>query len=89
MDDGTYDMPSAVESQDPSLDDQLPDIPANYDTIAAPQQAGPYLTLDPLRQVYDGLQPQADAAYMEPGVPVSFPAGQVYNEIDENRDRDI
>ena len=57
--------------QDASLDDQLPDIPANYDTIAAPQQTGPYLTLDPLRQMYDGLQPQA---------------GQVYDEIDENRD---
>ena len=74
--------------QDAPLDDQLPDIPAN-DTIAAPQQTGPYLTLDPPRQVYDGLQPQAEAAYMEPGVPICFPAGQVYDEIDENRDMDL
>ena len=78
-----------VPGQDASIDDQLPDIPANYDTIAAPQQTGPYLTLDPLRQVYDGLQPQAEAAYMEPGVPVTFLAGQDYDEIDENRDMDI
>ena len=34
-------------------------------------------------------EPQAEAAYMEPGVPVTFPAGHVYNEIDENRDMDI
>ena len=78
-----------LSGQGASLGGQLPDIPANYDTIAPPQQTGPYLTLDPLRQVYDGPQPQAEAAYMETGVPVTFPAGQVYAEIDENRDMDI
>ena len=57
---------------DATHDDDLPDTPTPYDTIAPPQQVGPYLSLGPIKETYAGLQPQAGSAYIEPGTPVEF-----------------
>ena len=65
---------------DATHDDDLPDTPtpydtiapAQYDTIAPPQPVGPYLSLGPIKETYAGLQPQAGSAYIEPGTPVEF-----------------
>lgn len=68
-------------TDDATLEDDLPDIPTPYDTIAPPQPAGPYLALGPVKETYAGLKPQAEGAYIEPGTPVEFVATGTYAAV--------